>query len=270
MELINTHSHTRYTGHGQGTVEELVAAAEQAGISTLAVTEHYPLSHDIDPTSYISMPLDALDTYLAELETARQAHPRIEVLSGCELDYLGDQEDRSLSTSDFDCFSVILGSVHFVDGWAFDDPASHDEWEKPGASDRIWKRYFEVWCTAVTSNFPFTIMAHPDLPKKFAHYPNCDLRSIYREAAEACASAGRMIEVNTSGAHYACKEMYPCATLLAEFCHAGVECTVGTDAHRSADVARGIEEAYRIMWEAGYKVVTVPTSDGDRRHIPIT
>ena len=35
------------------------------------------------------------------------------------------------------------------------------------------------------------------------------------------------------------------------------------------NVARGIADAYRLMYEAGYRVVTVPTADGDRRTIPI-
>ena len=57
--------------------------------------------------------------------------------------------------------------------------------------------------------------------------------------------------------------------LLAEFCRAGVPCTVGTDAHTPANVARDIEAGYRLMAQAGYRTVTVPTRDGDRRSITI-
>ena len=92
---------------------------------------------------------------------------------------------------------------------------------------------------------------------------------LHEQAAEACAAAGRMVEVNTSGSYYACKEMFPAPALLAAFCRAGVPCTVGTDAHVPANVARDIEKAYRLMYEAGYRTVTVPTADGDRRAIAI-
>ena len=87
--------------------------------------------------------------------------------------------------------------------------------------------------------------------------------------AEMAAAAGRMVEVNTSGLHYACKEMFPAPALLAAFRRAGVPCTVGTDAHKPAHVARGIEQAYRLMAQAGYRTVTVPTADGDRREVTI-
>lgn len=269
MELVNTHAHTGYTGHGSGTVEGLVAAASQAGLATIAVTEHYPLSAALDPNSYLSMSVDRLDDYLADIDRARAAYPALEVLSGCELDYLGAEEDRDLAHADFSSFSIVLGSVHFVDGWAFDDPNDRGPWEEPGAADRIWRRYFELWCEAVSAPGPITVMAHPDLAKKFAYYPTYDLAPLYDRAAEACAASGRMIEVNTSGLTYACAEMFPAPALLAAFARAGVECTVGTDAHCAAHVARGIEDAYRMMYEAGYRVVTVPTRDGDRRRIAI-
>ncbi len=268
MELITTHTHTHFTDHGEGSVDELVSAALAAGITTLAITEHFPLSKAMDPQQYLSMRAENMPHYLDAIARARREHPELEILCGTELDWLGEQEDRVFSEADFAPFDVILGSVHFVDGWAFDDPAERGRWDEVGP-DAIWRRYFDIWCEADTSDAPFQIMAHPDLAKKFAIYPSFDLTTLYEQAAEACASSGRMIEVNTSGAHYACAEMFPAPELLAAFCRAGVECTVGTDAHTPANVARGIEQAYQLMAQAGYQTVTVPTADGDRRHIPI-
>lgn len=269
MELVNTHSHTFFCGHGEGTVDEVVQAARAAGISTLAITEHYPLSPAFDPQGYLSMPRESLGRYVEDLRAARASYPDIELVFGVEMDWLGSDEDRTIASEDLAPFALVLGSVHFVDGWPFDDPAQRDKWDEPGAPDAIWKRYFEVWCEAAASSAPFTVMAHPDLAKKFGYYPSYDVTPLYRQAAEAAASAGRMVEVNTSGSYYACKEMFPAPELLAEFCRAGVPCTVGTDAHVPANVARDIRAAYRLMAQAGYKTVTVPTHDGDRRSVTI-
>ena len=90
MELITTHTHTCFTNHGEGTVEELVSAAVAAGVSTIAVTEHYPMTATFDPDRYLSMPAERMGEYLAAVEAAREAHPEIEVLVGCEMDCLGD------------------------------------------------------------------------------------------------------------------------------------------------------------------------------------
>ena len=70
MEYINTHTHTGLTGHGNGTIAEVVQAADEAGISILALTEHFPLSHEVDPDNFVSMPWDALDPTIAALKEA--------------------------------------------------------------------------------------------------------------------------------------------------------------------------------------------------------
>ena len=268
MELINTHSHTGFCGHGEGSVDQLVCAAQACGIRTLAITEHYPLTAAFDPDEFLSMPVRLLDEYCDAVCEARQAHPKVEVLLGCEFDWLGDDEDRDLARVDFGRFDVVLGSVHFVDGWAFDSPRFLGRWEEVGA-DTVWKRYFETWCEAVLSDLPFTIMAHPDLAKKFAYYPSFDLGALYKDAAEALRVSGRMAEVNTSGAYCACEEMYPSPGLLREFNKAGIPLSVGTDAHHPDNVSRGIRLAYKLLYECGYREITVPTKDGDRRCVTI-
>ena len=268
MRRVTTHTHTELCGHAEGAVAELAAAARAAGISVLAITEHYPLSAAYDPECHVSMPASRMEEYVAAVRLEQEREGETEVLCGCELDWLGALEDRALCADDLACFDVVLGSVHYLDGWAFDDPAEQGSWRERGV-DGIWRRYFEEWCACVSSDLPIHVMSHPDLVKKFGFYPSFDPLPLYRQAAEAARESGRMIEVNTAGAFYPCKEMYPAPELLSLFCQAGVPCTVGTDAHSPAHVARGIEDAYRLMYEAGYRELTVPARGGDRRTIPI-
>ncbi|MEF2845336.1 MAG: histidinol-phosphatase [Eggerthellaceae bacterium] len=268
MELASQHNHTNMTNHGHGSIEEVVASAHERGMTNLAITEHYPLTLKVDPRDFVSMHKDKLDEYLARIAQQRSLYPDMELLVGCELDWLGKDEDRTFTQADYDQFDIILGSVHFLDLWPFDDPAQSYFWQEAGA-DYIWRRYFEVWCEAVVSQVPFTVMAHPDLVKKYGHYPSFDPMPLYKQAVEACASAGRMIEVNTSGITYACKEPFPSQALLREFCRAGVPCTIGSDAHHPSDVDRAIQEGYRWMYEAGYRWVTLVVPGGDRREIPL-
>lgn len=266
MELINTHNHTTYCGHAESSMEDMVDAALAKGIATFAITEHYPMIEPYDDCGYISMLYSREDAYCQEVRDLRAAHPEMEIILGTEVDWLGDSENRDLASEDWNRFELILGSVHFIDGWGFDDPAYRDRWDEMGV-DEVWRRYFEIWCEAATSKMPFHVMAHPDLVKKFGYRPSFDPHFLYAVAAEAAASAGRMVEVNTAGAYNPCAEFYPAPDFLREFCRAGVPCTIGTDAHAARDVARGLKEAYRYLYDAGYRVITVPTSDGDRREV---
>ena len=95
MELITTHTHTNFTNHGEGSVEQLVCAAKAAGITTLAITEHFPLSKAMDPEQYLSMRTENMPHYLAEIKQAQKKHPDVEKLFGSEQD----------------CFLVIVDRV---------------------------------------------------------------------------------------------------------------------------------------------------------------
>ncbi len=268
MELINTHCHSKYCGHGQGELSDYAAAAIEAGLTTLAFTEHYPLSRAFDPDEYLSVTPQNMSLYLSDIDDVRKKFPTLEIITGVEMDYLGDDEDRTITADNLAPYKLILGSVHFVDRWAFDDPDQRDRWDVPGAPDAIWKRYFEIWCRAAADKTqPFDVMSHPDLAKKFNYYPSFDLAPFYEQAAQAAVAGERMIEVNTSGAYYPCAEMYPAYDLLVAFCNAGIECCVGCDSHDPKNVARGIQDAYALMYKAGYRSVCVPTASGDRRSI---
>ena len=168
----------------------MVDAGAAAGVTTMAITEHYPLTHRFDPTERVSMRQWRLSEYFQAIEQARAAHPDMEVLAGCELDWLGSTDDRGLTPQDFDRFEIVLGSVHYIDGWGIDDRDHQEHWEEAGV-DHLWRRYFELWCEAATSDWPFTVMSHPDLVKKYGHVPSFDARPLYEQAAEAAAAGGR-------------------------------------------------------------------------------
>lgn len=268
MELVNTHCHTGFCGHAEGEVSEYARTAHDAGLTTLAFTDHYPLSPAFDPVGYLSVPSHDMPAYIEAVKREKQRYDDMDVLLGIELDYLGACEDRADWQDGLDQFDLVLGSVHFVDAWPFDDPAQRGAWDEEGAPDRIWSRYVDLWCDAASdASLRFDVMSHPDLAKKFDHYPSFDLAPLYRRMADAANAGGRMIEVNTSGSYYACKEMFPAPALLEEFRHAEVPMTIGTDSHEPRHVARDIDKAYKAAYEAGYKEITVPTSGRGRRHI---
>lgn len=263
------HSHTGYVAHGRGTVQELVQAAVDAGLTTLGITEHNWLSDAIDPTHWVGMLQSNVERYLADIRSAQEQFPQITLLAGMEMDYLGSTEDRQITDQDLAPFDYLLGSVHYLDGWPMYSRKVLDAWKDQEAVDAIWRRYFEVWCEAAAGKGPYTIMSHPDLVKKHGLYPSFNVEPLYRQAAEAAAAGGRMVEVNTSGTLYPCKQMFPAPELLAQFAHAGVPCTVGTDAHCSENVARHITQAYAYLYQAGYRQVSVPLPGGDRRSIDL-
>jgi histidinol-phosphatase (PHP family) len=272
MELTDVHTHTWFSGHGTGTVEEVVLAACERKITTLALTEHLPLPVEVDPDGTFAMKEEQVALYLEEVEASRARHPEIEVIRGIEVDWREGAEAYILER--LGPYELVLGSVHMLtdaagDAWEFDHPDYIDGWEERG-EENVWREYFRLWKDAVLSAVPFMVMTHPDLPKKLGFKPKYDTREMYAAMAEVVAGKDLLVEVNTSGLYKPVGELYPAPALLRAFCDAGVGCTVSSDAHRPQDVGRALDKAHEAMRVAGYRYVTVPTRAGDRRQISLT
>ena len=115
-ELITMHTHSTFCNHAKDPLGDMVQAAVDAGIAHMAATEHYPIPDELDPSKRSTMPAERLEAYIDAVRE-QQKRDDIDVLLGCELDWLGEDETRALYASDFDRFDVVLGSVHFVDRW---------------------------------------------------------------------------------------------------------------------------------------------------------
>ncbi|MDI6711770.1 MAG: histidinol-phosphatase HisJ family protein [Anaerosomatales bacterium] len=259
--MIDMHVHTRRCRHARGSVQDVLAVARLRGMRYLGFAEHLPLPAsllDQDPRaeSY-AMPESELADYVAEvLAVASDGHgtgPR--VLLGVEADLHPGNEAhvrRLVSSAPFD---FVLGSVHFLDGWAFDDPElldGYDRWD----ADRLWARYFEDLATAAASGIADAI-AHPDLPKKFGCSPRTDPRELYEAFAEAVADAGVAVEVSTAGLRKPCAEIYPAPGLLAALNRRSVPVTIGSDAHAPEEVGYAYDAAVAALTDAGYREAVV-------------
>jgi histidinol-phosphatase (PHP family) len=258
-----------------------VRSAIAQGLTTVALTEHMPLPTEIDRDATFAMLQKNVPEYLEQVREAQAKYPQIEVICGIEIDWREGAEDYilerlgsgPLGPGALGPYEILLGSVHMLskaDGsfWEFDYPPSVEGWRERG-EEGVWARYLELWRDAVNSAVPFTVMTHPDLPKKLGFKPTFDTREYYATMAQLAAAKDVLIEVNTSGLHKPAGEMYPAPALLKAFCEAGVGCTVSSDAHAPSQVGRDLDLAYAAMAAAGYKHVTVPTRTGDRRLIPL-
>ncbi len=282
--IIDCHTHTRFSD-GRSTFEENVRAAAAAGCRVLVPTDHLTLPQSMDATGAIQVVADDLPAHRAAFEEARalaaKLAPALEFVYGFECDWYPGCEPLVERWSAGAVFR--LGSVHWIgDPGAVEDPDaapaldpehgvgwiddSHDRrlWEALGP-DEIWRRYIAAWCEACASPLPFSSMAHPDLPMRFAGdgvLPSIDLAPLWDEMAACAHDTGRHVEVSTAGLRKGVGSHYPAASLLERFERAEVPITVASDAHRAEDICWGIRGAYEFAYACGYRAVDAPRSDG--------
>jgi histidinol-phosphatase (PHP family) len=251
--MIDLHMHTARCGHATGTVSDYVAAARLRGLEIIAFTDHLALPDGYDPDGEYAMRREELSAYVADVRAHAGTGGSPRVLLGIEADWVPAHKSQTARTIASQPFDVVLGSVHFLGEWAFDDPRLLEEWSVRDVAG-AWHEYFAAFTDAASSGL-FDVMAHPDLVKKFGHVPPGDLRSLYGDVAAAVADAGVAVEVSSAGLRKPCTEIYPSEELLAEFRRAGVPVTTASDAHTPDEVGQGLAEVRAAVARAGYETI---------------
>jgi len=78
-----------------------------------------------------------------------------------------------------------------------------------------------------------------------------------QEILHVIKASGMVLEINTSGLRKPVAELYPSSAILQEAYHLDIPITFGSDAHSTAQVGAGLQEAYALAKSIGYtKAVT--------------
>ncbi len=152
-------------------------------------------------------------------------------------------------------FDYIYGSIHYVDGWGFDDPRYLNGYERWDITD-LYRRYFQILGDAAETGM-FDILAHPDLVKKFGYRPERDIEEIYLSCLKRVARSGTVVEINTSGLRKPAGEIYPALPFMKVCKELGIGVTLGSDAHEPGDVGRDFQLAVNLLQEMGYEDIVL-------------
>ncbi|HWC07503.1 MAG TPA: histidinol-phosphatase [Solirubrobacterales bacterium] len=240
-----------------GNVDRYLAAAAEAGIEELGVSEHvYRFHQALDLWSHPLWIANAHDDLDAYCEFVRTTPLRL----GVECDFIPGAEEQTAALLAVRDFDYVVGSVHFVgDGDAAVDHDGFDVWEGGEDAERIWGRYFEMLAEAARSNL-FDILAHPDLVKVWGRdrpRPEGDLRRFYEPAVEAIAESGIAVELSTAGLRKPVAELYP-AIAFAELCvEAGAPFALSSDAHLPEQVGFEYDQAVDFLDALGVGEICV-------------
>jgi histidinol-phosphatase (PHP family) len=262
--LIDYHLHTARCGHAAGNMEDYTSRAADLGLAEIGFSDHFPMLHIEDTT--LAMSLKELPDYVGDVKGLRQAFPRLGVKLGIEVDFLPETAHSIGPMLDRFSFDYVMGSVHYVDGWGFDDPRYIDGYQGRDIF-ALWSRYFELLTQAAESGL-FDILAHPDLIKKFGFRPAGDVSGLFEGCLNRVAAAGIAVEVNTAGLRKPVAEIYPSEHFLKACRERDIAVTLGSDAHRPEEVGDRFGEALALLRHVGYEEIAV-FSARQRSYLPI-
>lgn len=251
MKIISDyHMHTPLCGHADGEPQEYTEQAIKIGLEEIGFSDHAPLFSHRDPE--ITMDFSDLPIYHKKIEDVRDHYQnKIKIRIGIEADFMPGFEEKTKAMLDAFPYDYVIGSVHFIKRWGFDDPIQRQEWDTKDVAD-VYREYYELLRASAESGL-FNIMGHVDVIKKFGHKPSEPMIQEVEKTAQVFKKSGVVIEINTSGLRKPVLEIYPSLWSLKIYASAGVPLTFGSDAHTPDEVGKDFDKALEHARQAGYK-----------------
>jgi histidinol-phosphatase (PHP family) len=261
------------------TLEQVSAYCEQAakhGVTEIALTEHLSRFRQadallggwwdddgVDGTPELRAQMEQfwhddlgdggadLDHYVEVVLAAKREG--LPVVLGLEVDFYETRMDRVARLLAGYPFDVLLGSVHWIGVWGFDNTwgpsAFTREWDRRRIED-VWEGYTRALEELADTGI-CDVLAHPDLVKIMGRLPRVP-DEWYDRMAEAAARSGMAAEVSSAGWRKPVGEAYPAPMLLQRFNARGVPITTATDAHVLERVAERRGDVRELCVAAGY------------------
>lgn len=270
MPRFDFHIHTDASPDGHCPPPQLAEAAIAAGLTHIAVTDHYeaqPADPSLFPGEGSRGWLEAAaDRY--EAVTARSwdnaaavrelTAGKLTVAIGLELGSPLDDRARTEELIARRPYDFLLASQHANPGkpdWyylqQFPDFDIRDELDA----------YFDALLDIVAWG-RFHSLAHLTYPFRYIPADRlAALRGVWADKADAVlrglAEKGLALEINTGGLRKPIAETSPALPLIKRFRELGGELiTVGSDAHRPAEIGTGLDVAEALAAEAGFRYIT--------------
>jgi len=247
---IDLHNHTTLCNHAIGTTDEYIQKAIELNIDVYGFTEHAPMKNFEDG---YRLTLDKKEFYEKSILNLKEKYKNdINILLGYEVDFLkGDYILDEIKKAKVD---YLIGSVHYLGNWGFDNPEFIGEYKNKDI-DKIWEEYFEAVNQSAKSGI-FNIVGHLDLIKIFNFQPKKDIKSIALDSLKTIKKAGMVMEINSAGLRKPIKEQYPSKQLLELAFELDIPITFSSDAHSIEQIGFSYNEVTKIAKEVGYSKCT--------------
>ncbi|UED74997.1 histidinol phosphate phosphatase domain-containing protein [Brevibacillus sp. DP1.3A] len=208
---------------------------------------------------------ESLSDFCVAIEAAKQrwSASGVELRLGIEADYFigGEAELESLLAGA--SWDYVIGSVHFLQGWGFDNPETRHLFEQHDLK-QLYADFFHTVESMIRSNL-FDFVAHLDNLKVFSYRPEeSELVPYYHRIATALTETDTATEINAGLYYrYPVQEMCPSPAFLDVLVAHGVPLTLSSDAHFPDDIGRYVAANLEILHSMG--VTEIATFSGRQR-----
>lgn len=279
---LDYHMHFEKGSYDEEWVEGFFRAAAERGLDEIGISEHSHTFPEFESLYYDDLVLDdsfigsfqqkwlksnkfkyTLDDYFAFMAKLRAKHT---VKTGIEVCNFQNQAAVKEILDRYD-FDYIIGSVHFIRGWAYDSAEIKAEWERHDLRD-IYEWYTEEIEKLAAAGL-YDVLGHPYNIRLFKILPDFDVTPYLTRAVAALKKANMAVDVNTGTLYrYPIAEISPYPEFMRLAAEAGLPVITTSDAHRPEDCGAYNAEAIDYVRSFGY-TTTIQFDHRARTIVPL-
>ena len=258
--LVDYHVHSDVAEDSSASMREMAAAEAAAGVQLLCFTNHCDLLHwqDGRPNPRCRVITDESAEKLAALRAA--GDESIELRLGLELAEGHADPALAAALAADGRLDFVLGSLHLLPGYG---DLYRQHYTTHAQCERMFDLYLDELQRVAELDF-YDVLAHLGYARRYMWRDGVDAAmTLERFGAKierllrTVIDKGKGLEINCSGIRDGCGP-FPGEEILRLYRALGGEIvTVGSDAHRPEDAAKGIREGYAVLRRCGFDYVTV-------------
>ena len=263
---LDYHMHFEYGSYDAAWVQGFFDAAARRGLDEIGISEHTHTFREFEPLYYEDLVLDdsfigrfqqqwlkknkfkyTLQDYFAFMAELKKTHA---VKTGIEVCNFQDQAKVREILEPYR-FDYIIGSIHFLRGWAYDSSEIKAEWERHSLRE-IYEWYAEEVENLCASGL-YDVLGHPFNIRLFKFLPDFDVTPVLERVARALKLAHMGIDINTGTYYrYPIAEISPYPDFLRIAAKYDLPVITSSDSHKPEDCGSYIDEAIAYARSFGY------------------
>ncbi|MCI6100104.1 MAG: histidinol-phosphatase [Selenomonas sp.] len=264
---LDYHMHFEKGSYDEDWAEGFFEAAKQRGLDEIGISEHSHTFPEFQELYYHDLILDdsfigkfqqkwlksnkfkyTFDDYFRFMEKLRKRHPNVR--TGIEVCNFQQQDKVHDILKDYP-FDYVIGSVHFLRGWAYDSSEIKAEWDRHPLED-IYEWYAEE-VEKLAESGEYDVLGHPFNIRLFKYLPDFDVTPYLERVARAMAKAKMVVDINTGTYYrYPIQEISPYPDFLRMARKYDLPIITTSDAHKPEDCGAYNAEAVAYAKSFGY------------------
>lgn len=276
------HMHFEKGSYDENWVEGFFEQAQRLGMDEIGISEHSHTFPEFKDLYYKDLILDdsfigkfqqqwlktnkfkyTIDEYFAFMAKLKRKH---QVKTGIEVCNFSDQDEVGKILKEYP-FDYVIGSVHFLKGWAYDSSEIMARWDTQDLND-VYEWYTqEIEKMAAAGHYD--VLGHPYNIRLFHYIPEFDATPYLIRAVAALKKANMVVDINTGTYYrYPIAEITPYYKFMAVASREGLPVIVTSDAHKPEDCGAYHDEAVTYARSYGYKE-TIRFTGRQREVVPL-